>query len=51
MPDTAARIFSLLDVPGEVASRWEWGTALSVGHRTKPPEILFPRIDVETPGS
>ncbi|MEO8601825.1 MAG: methionine--tRNA ligase [bacterium] len=46
LPETATRLFALLDRPAS-ASPPEWGTALPVGHVTKKPEILFPRIEAD----
>jgi methionyl-tRNA synthetase len=49
LPETSARIFELLGLepvatlPAELA----WGRTFTPGHRTRPPVILFPRI--ETP--
>jgi len=49
LPETAARLFTLLDVVPVAAlpTTWRWGTALPGEHSTKPPEILFPRIEVK----
>ncbi|MGD9762718.1 MAG: methionine--tRNA ligase [Candidatus Binatia bacterium] len=49
LPESAAKIFAMLDVPGRRAldADWRWGTAVPVGHVTRKPEILFPRIDME----
>jgi methionyl-tRNA synthetase len=47
LPDTAARMLAMLDLPGDaaLADDWQWGTALADGHVTRKPEILFPRIE------
>jgi methionyl-tRNA synthetase len=47
LPETSARIFELLGVepvatlPADLA----WGSNFAPGHRTRPPVILFPRIE------
>jgi methionyl-tRNA synthetase len=47
LPETAARLWELLGLP--VASRTDldvpWGAAFPPGHRTRPPEPLFPRVE------
>jgi methionyl-tRNA synthetase len=47
MPETAARLTDLLGLPAETLVQLDlpWGRAFVPGHRTKPPEPLFPRID------
>ena len=47
LPETAARIFRLLDRPA-TATLPEWGTGLPLGHVTQKPEILFPRIETDS---
>ena len=47
LPDTARRLIALLGLPeeklGELAL--PWGAAFPSGHRTRPPEALFPRVE------
>ncbi len=47
LPETAARLLALLNMPVEssLAPPWGWGVALRDGHHTRKPEALFPRID------
>jgi methionyl-tRNA synthetase len=49
LPETSARLLGLLDRPADshLGDGWQWGSALPAGHRTKPPEALFPRIEVD----
>jgi len=48
LPETAARMMALLGLPPERLAELDlpWGSAFSGGHRTAPPEALFPRIEV-----
>jgi methionyl-tRNA synthetase len=48
LPETSDRLFGLLDVPPatRLDPGWTWGGTFAAGHRTKPPAILFPRIEV-----
>jgi methionyl-tRNA synthetase len=47
LPETAARLVGLLGLPDTTLSRLElpWGSAFPAGHRTAPPEVLFPRVE------
>jgi methionyl-tRNA synthetase len=47
MPETSRRLFERLNLPDDssLAPPWHWGAALEPGHRTREPEILFPRIE------
>jgi methionyl-tRNA synthetase len=49
MPTTARKLVSWLGLPESALADLDrpWGTALPSGHRTHPPEALFPRV--ETP--
>jgi methionyl-tRNA synthetase len=48
LPETAARLVTLLALPDASLAALDlpWGAAFPVGHRTRPPEVLFPRIEV-----
>jgi methionyl-tRNA synthetase len=47
LPETAARLLALLGLPPAHARALDraWGTAFPPGHRTAPPEALFPRVE------
>jgi methionyl-tRNA synthetase len=47
LPETARRLVGLLGLPAERLGDLElaWGAAFAGGHRTQPPEPLFPRIE------
>lgn len=47
LPETAQRIAGLLGLPAQTLARLDlpWGAAFPPGHRTRPPETLFPRVD------
>jgi methionyl-tRNA synthetase len=47
LPDTARRLFALLGLPADQMARLDlpWGGAFPPGHRTLPPEPLFPRVE------
>jgi hypothetical protein len=47
LPETAARLVGLLGLPATTLERLQlpWGTAFPPGHRTAPPEALFPRVE------
>ena len=47
LPETAARLVGLLGLPAATLAQLDlpWGTAFPAGHRTAPPEVLFPRIE------
>jgi len=47
LPETAARLASLLGFPVARLAELDlpWGDAFAAGHRTAPPEPLFPRIE------
>ena len=49
LPDTATKIFELLDLPpAELARRdLAWGSRFAPGHRVKAPVPLFPRLDAK----
>ena len=49
LPETSARLLAMLDQPADIAlgADWEWGMAVAVGHVTRKPEMLFPRIDTD----
>jgi methionyl-tRNA synthetase len=49
LPDTSARIFAMLNQPDLAAlpKDWAWGSAFPVGHHTRRPEMLFPRIELD----
>ena len=48
LPETARRLVALLGLPAERLGELDlaWGRAFVPGHRTSPPEALFPRIEV-----
>ncbi len=48
LPETARRLIALLGLPTERLADLDlpWGKAFAPGHRTLPPEALFPRIEV-----
>ena len=50
LPETAHRLWNLLQLPGEPSlhDTRPWGTAFPEGHKTAPPEPLFPRIETTT---
>jgi methionyl-tRNA synthetase len=47
LPETAARIVTLLGLPAARLADLDlaWGRGFPAGHRTAPPEQLFPRVD------
>jgi methionyl-tRNA synthetase len=47
LPDTGVRLMRLLGLPEAVLGRLDlpWGEAFGAGHRTLPPETLFPRVE------
>src|SRR5215813_4412110 len=47
LPDTARRLTGLLGLPATRLAELDlpWGAAFPPGHRTLPPEPLFPRVD------
>ena len=47
IPDSAARILALLNLPAEATALpgAAWGDAFPAGHRVEPPVVLFPRIE------
>jgi methionyl-tRNA synthetase len=47
LPDTARRLIDLLGLPAERLGDLDlpWGAAFAAGHRTRPPEPLFPRVE------
>ena len=47
LPETADRLVAMLALPPDVLGRLDlpWGEAFAAGHRTRPGEALFPRID------
>ena len=47
LPETARRLVSLLGLPPERLGDLDlpWGAAFPAGHRTRPPEALFPRVE------
>jgi methionyl-tRNA synthetase len=50
LPDTSARILAMLAVAPDAAvtADWKWGSTFGSGHVTGKPEILFPRIELES---
>ena len=48
LPETAARLVTLLGLPDASLAALDlpWGTAFPPGHRTRRPEVLFPRVEV-----
>jgi methionyl-tRNA synthetase len=48
LPETAVRLARLLGLPAARLTELDlpWGEAFAPGHRTEPPEALFPRIEV-----
>jgi len=48
LPDTAERLAALLGFPAARLGELDlpWGAAFAPGHRTLPPEPLFPRVEV-----
>lgn len=49
LPESAEKILVMLDLPANapLPDDWQWGTALTDGHVTRAPEILFPRIETK----
>lgn len=47
LPEASAKIRDLLCLPADESLRPEWGRSFGPGHRTQPPQVLFPRIEVE----
>jgi len=47
LPEASLRIRDLLSLPADSPLRREWGQSFGFDHRTKPPEVLFPRIELE----
>lgn len=47
LPETAERLLGLLGLPAGTLDRLDlpWGAGFPPGHRTRPPETLFPRVD------
>jgi methionyl-tRNA synthetase len=47
LPATGVRLVQLLGLPEATLARLDlpWGTAFPAGHRTLPPETLFPRVE------
>jgi methionyl-tRNA synthetase len=47
LPDTGRRLIDQLGLPESqlMALDQPWGTTFAPGHRTRPPEALFPRIE------
>jgi len=47
LPETATRLVRLLGLDDAVLAELDrpWGTAFAPGHRTAPPEALFPRVE------
>jgi len=47
LPETSSRLVGLLGLPEATLAQLElpWGAAFPAGHRTAPPEVLFPRIE------
>ena len=47
LPETARRLIAQLGLPDSHlgALDMQWGSAFESGHRTNPPEALFPRVD------
>lgn len=50
LPETSQRIAQLLAVrlPDTLPERLDWGTHFRPGHRTQPPVVLFPRVDLSS---
>jgi len=48
LPETAARLWGLLGLPGERLQDLDlaWGAAFAPGHTTAPPVALFPRVEL-----
>jgi len=48
LPETARRLTALLGLPATRLAELDlpWGEAFPAGHRTAPPEPLFPRVEV-----
>jgi methionyl-tRNA synthetase len=53
LPETAARLAAYLDFPAARLGELDlpWGAAFAPGHRTRPPEPLFPRVEVPGPAA
>jgi methionyl-tRNA synthetase len=47
LPETAAKILAMLDLPANTPLPGAWGTALSDRHVTRKPDMLFPRIETD----
>ena len=49
LPETSAKMLVMLDLPADATlpPEFEWGSVLRDGHVTRPPEILFPRIETD----
>lgn len=51
LPETTMEIQSLLGVSESAVSRGSpWGEFFSAGHKTRPPKVLFPRIEIAAEG-
>jgi methionyl-tRNA synthetase len=48
LPETAARLVTFLALPEASIGALDlpWGAAFPPGHHTRPPEVLFPRVEV-----
>jgi len=51
LPETARRLLAQLGLPETELAGLDraWGTAFGSGHRTQPPEALFPRVESPIP--
>jgi methionyl-tRNA synthetase len=47
LPETAGKILAMLGLPENATLAAEWGTALTDGHMTRKPDMLFPRIETD----
>lgn len=47
LPDATAQMRDLLALPADGSLQAEWGKTFGVGHRVKPPQVLFPRIELD----
>jgi methionyl-tRNA synthetase len=47
LPEASAKVRDLLALSTDESLRLEWGKSFGDGHRVKPPQVLFPRIELE----
>jgi methionyl-tRNA synthetase len=47
LPEASAKMRDLLALPADASLFAEWGESFGDGHQVKPPQVLFPRIELE----